>query len=237
MMNFILTLLASAAVSASLSALVVWLTKTWITERLKNAIKHEYDEKLESHKAQLKARADVETERLKSQLSIAAAEHQVRFSGLHEKRAEVIAEVYGLLVQAYWDGASFASPAEFAGEPGKREKYNTAMKSLFAFSQQFERNRIYLPEDVCLLIDPVIQEMRGKIVSFGTYLDFDGPGVLDETYREKHRIWWETWRYFDKEVPTVRRALERDLRSLLGDVGQPIAPHDHLGSEISNGAV
>ena len=172
MTDFALSLLASAAVSASLSAFVVWLTKAWISERLKNAIKHEYDEKLESHKAQLKAQADVETERLKSQLSIAAAEHQVRFSGLHTKRAEVIAEIYDLLVQAHWDGASFASPAEFVGEPGKREKYNTAMKSLYAFSQKFERNRIYLPEDVCKLIDPVIQEMRGKIITFGTYLDF-----------------------------------------------------------------
>lgn len=103
-----------------------------------------------------------------------AAEHQVRFSELHTKRANVIAEIYSLLVQAHWDGANFASPAEFSGEPDKREKFRKAMKSLFGFSEQFEKTRIYLPEDVYLLIDPIIEEMRGKVVIFGSYLDDDG---------------------------------------------------------------
>ena len=116
---------------------MIWLTKSWISERLKNSIKNEYDEKLETHKAQLKAQADIESERLRSQLSIAATEHQVKFSSLHDKRAEVIAELYGLLVQAHWDAGSFISPVEFGGEPTKKEKYVTAMNAIADFFRFF----------------------------------------------------------------------------------------------------
>jgi hypothetical protein len=72
------------------AGLTVLALRTWISERIKGSIKAEYDEKLETHKAQLKAQSDVEIEQLKSRLSVAAAQQQVRFSRLHEKRAEVI---------------------------------------------------------------------------------------------------------------------------------------------------
>src|SRR5215469_2732514 len=53
----------------------------------------------EGFKAQLKASADTEIERLKVSLQMSALEHEVRFSKLHEKRAEVIAELYGRLME------------------------------------------------------------------------------------------------------------------------------------------
>src|ERR1700733_2363475 len=90
-MNFTLNgvweLLATAGItSAAVSAFIVWISKEWLTEKLRARIKSEYDEKLETHKAQLKAHGDVEIERLKSQLSVAAAERQLQFANLHEKR-------------------------------------------------------------------------------------------------------------------------------------------------------
>ena len=41
--EFITSIVSSALVSGA----VVWLSKAWISERLKNAIKNEYDQKLE----------------------------------------------------------------------------------------------------------------------------------------------------------------------------------------------
>ena len=71
MFDLIISILSAATVSTLLTGALLWLTKSWISERLKNAIKHEYDEKLESHKAQLKAESDTTLERLKSQLQVA----------------------------------------------------------------------------------------------------------------------------------------------------------------------
>jgi short subunit dehydrogenase-like uncharacterized protein len=95
--NFVAQVLASATVSTALSAILVWLTKTWISGRLRGSIKSESDQRLEAHKAQRKAQSDIEIEKLRSQLSISATEHQVRFANLHEKRAEVITTTYSLL--------------------------------------------------------------------------------------------------------------------------------------------
>ena len=52
-MTLIETVVASLLSSGVLVALVIFLTKTWISERLKNAIKSEYDLKLEEYKAKL----------------------------------------------------------------------------------------------------------------------------------------------------------------------------------------
>lgn len=54
---------------------------------------------LERFRASLNSEANSTIERLKHELQLVSLEHQVRFSKLHEKRAEVIAELYGLLVE------------------------------------------------------------------------------------------------------------------------------------------
>lgn len=52
-MNFMTTVLSSVAVSSFLLIGATWLLRSWITERLKNAIKHEYDREIESYKSML----------------------------------------------------------------------------------------------------------------------------------------------------------------------------------------
>jgi len=42
MFSTVVTFLSSVAVSTALSAALVWLLQNWISERLKNAIKHEW---------------------------------------------------------------------------------------------------------------------------------------------------------------------------------------------------
>lgn len=214
--EFSVQLLSSAAVSAFLSGFLIWLTKSWISERLKNSIKNEYDERLETHKAQLKAQADIESERLRSQLSIAATEHQVKFSRLHDKRAEVIAALYGLLVQAHWDAGSFISPIELGGEPTKKEKYVTAMNAIADFFRSFEKNKIYLPSELCDLLEKFVQTMRQKVIGFGVYVQIDEGTMASQSYQKKLEAWTASWEYFDKEVPVARAALEQELRSILG---------------------
>jgi len=63
-----------------------WLIKTALTSKL--------TQETEAFKARLKADGDAEIEKLKHSLEKVAVEHQVRFSKLHEKRAEIIADLY-----------------------------------------------------------------------------------------------------------------------------------------------
>lgn len=215
MISFLLQLLASAAVSASLTAALVWLSKSWISERLKNSIKHEYDQKLETHKAQLSAHSAIETERLRSQLNMQATEHAVRFQGLHEKRAAVIAEMYALLVEAYWRASSFASPMEWAGEPDKQQKYSDAMNSFATFFQFFDKHQIYLPPAICAQIEAFVREMRKMVIGFGVYLRHDERTMPLDSVNKKHDAWIRASEFMEKEVPIARVSLENELRAIL----------------------
>lgn len=215
MENFLVQLISSAAFSAFLSGLLIWLTKSWISERLKSSIKNEYDEKLETHKAQLKAQADIESERLRAQLSISATEHQVKFSRLHDKRADVIAELYSLLVQAHWDAGSFVSPIGFVGE-SKTKKYITTMNAIADFFRFFEKNKIYLHEELCEILEKFVRTMRERVIGFGVYVQLNEDTLTQESQKKKQEAWMESWAYFDKEVPLARAALEKELRGVLG---------------------
>ena len=64
------TVLASLAASGALTATLVFLAKSWLSERLKQSIQHEYSEKLESFKVQLRAENDIAMEKLKTATNV-----------------------------------------------------------------------------------------------------------------------------------------------------------------------
>ncbi len=198
------------AITGNALALTVlgWLAKSVVAGWL--------SKDLETHKAKLQSEGSVALERLKHNLELVGVEHQVRFSKLHDKQAEVIGQLYALLVDGFWAASSFASMIEWNGEPAKSEKYVTAMNALAEFFRYFDKNRIYIPPDICEQLDAFLQEMRHKIIGFGTYVRMNEEGLPQHVLEEKHRAWEEAWRYFSEEVPKARAALEKELRTMLG---------------------
>lgn len=144
--DFIIQIISSASVSVLLSGLLVWIARFWLSERLKNSIKHEYDQKLEAHKVQLKAQADIEVEKLRSQLNILAAEHEIQFTRLHEKRAEVIAETYALLKNLYSRIQDYVAYFEFPGMPPKAERGRIAREGAQKFQDYYSTKLIFFPK-------------------------------------------------------------------------------------------
>jgi hypothetical protein len=97
--NLITTILTSASVSAALTAVIVWLTKNWIGERIKGSITHEYNQKLESYKSQLKKEHDQEIERLKAELGEVSSERNARRDYEYEARKKLYSKYEPLLFQ------------------------------------------------------------------------------------------------------------------------------------------
>ncbi len=168
-------------------------------------------------KVQLQSQSDLSATEFKAKLELAATEHQVRFSRLHERRAEVIAETYRLLVEAMWAAEDFLSLAEWVGEPSKAEKYVTARNSLAEYFRQHDRNRIYLPPLVNSQMDSLMGGIRGDVIHFGVYAQMPNETLQDHTIREKHDIWHKTYKRMRDEVPVARALLEDEFRKLLGD--------------------
>jgi len=48
MNEIVISVLASIAASGALVGVLVWLSKEWISARLRSSIQHEYDQKLET---------------------------------------------------------------------------------------------------------------------------------------------------------------------------------------------
>lgn len=171
---------------------------------------------LERFKSELASASIAAAERLKHELHLAAQEHQVLVSKLHEKRAQVVAEVYGLLVEFQWAAQDFVSQVEFVGEPNKRDKYVTAMNKAAEFYRCFDKNRIYLPHSLCEKLDEFIKAMRTKVIDFGVYVRLDESKMSDQTFEKKSEAWDRASDYFNSEVPKARAALEQELRAIIG---------------------
>ena len=208
--NFIVQIITSAAVSVSLSGLLLWLTKSWLSEHLKNAIKHEYDQKLETHKAQLKAQSDVELEKLRSQLNITVTEHEVRFSRLHEKRAEVIAETYSLLKELYMRLGDYVKIFEIAGDTPKEQRRDAAATAHKSLREYYPKKLIFLPKSTA----NKVQDIDVQLVRTFNEFVFDVEMNKNSGYAQK---WIEIFERVNGEIKEALEELEDELRTLLGD--------------------
>jgi hypothetical protein len=65
-MQDLLTVLASVTFSGLLTTALIWVLRTWISERLRQSIQHEYAQKLEAFKAKLQAEHNVALEKLRA---------------------------------------------------------------------------------------------------------------------------------------------------------------------------
>jgi hypothetical protein len=211
----VLTILSSLVASGLLSAALLWLTKNWISERLKNAIKHEYDEKLETHKAQLKSQSDVSIERLKSQLQVTAAERNVRYSKIFERTAETVAETYKRLLAFHDAVAAYTSIIEYQGDPSKAERRKTAGEKYKEFLDYYRPNCLFLPKETENRIDEFYPKLHRTAINFMVGVEEDRDRILRKSNPDKD-TWIETMDFMNKEVPPLLNLLKDDLRKILG---------------------
>lgn len=88
--------------NATAIAILGWLTKSLLEKLLQRDAKR--------FEIEIKAKADATIEQVKSALQLRTIEHQVAFSGLHQKRASVIADLNGLLAETLWEAENVLSP-------------------------------------------------------------------------------------------------------------------------------
>ena len=211
---FIWQLIASAGVSAALSSLLIWITKSWLSERLSQSIRSEYNQKLETHKAQLKASSDVEIERLRSQLNISATEHQVRYAKMHEARAEAIAETYSLLKELYICLADYIKPFEPAGGVPREQRRERAHAALVKFKSYYPTKLIFLPSDVADHLAEIDMQLTRVFNEFFLGVEKAQAAGSDDVTK-----WIEIVDRVNTEFQTAYKRLEAEFRKLIGSEG------------------
>lgn len=200
--------------SALLTAAIVFLAKNWISERIKGAIKNEYDLQLESHKSKLKSESDTQIEQFKAQLHIAAAERSIRLTRVFEKTVETVAGTYERLLWFHDAVAEYTSIVEFESTPPKEERRKILAEKYQDFLLFYRPRRPFLPKRTVSSID----DFRAKLHK--TSLDFMWKvekRELRATQGKDHvDTWFEAHQFMTEKVPPILSLLEDDLRKILG---------------------
>ncbi|MFZ0308371.1 MAG: hypothetical protein WAL89_09350 [Candidatus Sulfotelmatobacter sp.] len=186
-------------------AVAAWLIRTALDQALTRDA--------EAFKARLKADADVETEKLKSSLQMIAFEHQIRFSNLHAKRAEVIADIYSQMVEVEQHGKRFVYVEVF--NQTRQQAYSETMNRLVDFFFFLEKRRIYLPENICNLMQNFVDTIRKHVIRTNIYEPIEQP-LNEKILEEKIKVIQEVNEAFEGSIPAARTELEKEFRRLLG---------------------
>lgn len=206
--------LSAVGIASVLAAgLILLALRTFVSERIKAAIKAEYDQKLELHKSQLASQTAVEVERLRSQLNIVAAERQFRFSTLHQKRAEVIAEAYALLKRAHTALQEYLHIFQPAGSPPSAERQAAAVEAFNALRNFFSPNRIFVPERIAAKMDDIIAKFGALYLGFVR----DVENAKDADNSRVTTTWVAVTESITNLSKTALFDLEQEFRKLLGD--------------------
>jgi len=198
--------------SALTSGIIIWLSKSWISERLKNAIKHEYDEKLETLKIQLNAQNSIELEKIKSKLYENSIEHQIKFSKLHDIRAEVIAETYSLLYDLYYAIAKYTTKIESGQTESRKRRFELAHEAFDIFYKYYQKKVIYLPKETVSNIRILDTKLTESFYDF--WIIVDGKEEDDD---EAMKTWQEIYKNINGEIKNTLSQLEDEFRTLLGE--------------------
>ena len=172
---------------------------------------------LAEHRVRLEAENQRAAQSFGHELSLAAREHDIRFGKLHERRAETIAKLYELLVEASDKGASYTSPVGHSSDLPKSEQFNEFAASYNAAAQYFYRHKLFLPAATCAKVDELFTGLRDQPSKLNMYMNMaeQHPGSSIELKRLE--AWDAAWKYFKDDFKPAMAALEHDLRVLLGD--------------------
>jgi hypothetical protein len=90
------------------------------------------------------------------------------------------------------------------------------MNKFVEFFRFFDKNRIYFPEALCSSLESIAMRVRSHVIEFGVYTQFDDLSLNDHTREQKMAAWTKGWEAIKNDIPTARKQLENEFRSLLG---------------------
>jgi hypothetical protein len=204
------------------SSVVIFIARTIfikIFDFARDRYKSSLDKDLENYKYTLL----LEAERYKTELNIAFAEQNIRFSKLHETRAKVIEELYMKLLEL----RSMVERLELQSVIGNVESLkraeNEVFQFMFDFRDYFDKIEIYIPSEVCSFINDLIIHSIGSLTDVMKVSNLNKEERLsllaNKTVQERHEH-----DITKLKVSEVLKKLKHSFRTLLGDTTTDTEP-------------
>ncbi len=150
---------------------------------------------------------DRDLEKFKSNLEKMAFEHQIRFSTLHEKRAQIIAELHSRLYDFQWAVSAFLRDFHKNNENDKTKSVRELDNKSYKFKDYFDKHRIYFTENICSTVDELVD------ILYSAYVPLE---IRDRSDDKLKQVWGECADTVLKKYPAIRASLENDFRIILG---------------------
>ena len=189
---------------AVLLAAVAWL--------IRSLASHLLTKDIEKYKFDLKREADKELEAIKASLNIEALTHQIRFSKLHNRRADVIEQLYRKIVALETAAACLEAEFQMDDQKELKEKADSLIDRFFEVHSFIEDNNIYFSED-----------LSNNIKEFNTLYFNLSIGIYYQPKSENKGEFIKAFRkekdQFDSQNKKIKAVIESDFRKLLGVKG------------------
>ncbi len=136
---------------------------------------------------------------------------KIKFSKLQEKRTEVIARIYSLLVKAQWATESYMTFGNY-----DNEKHNSACIATNKLRRYFITNQIYFPKPIRNLLAELIEKLLEKVFGFTWHLITSNKDLPEEVRGNQYKNFVEEWNDFKTEFPKLLTILEKEIDKILG---------------------
>jgi len=141
-------------------------------------------------------------------------EHHVRFSKLHDERAEVIKQLNSKLVKMEKSLRSYMNPLQYENAPSEEEQQKIAAQSAGNFIWFFDENRIFFKTNVCDLMEDIYKIFRKAWIDFHIYHDSFSLSRVVQSRKAELRL--DAYNSIKERFPELRKQLEDEFRKILG---------------------
>ncbi|MBA3484183.1 MAG: hypothetical protein H0T51_20445 [Pirellulales bacterium] len=186
------------ALTVSIVTFVAWMSREWIGEKIRRSVQHNYD---------------VQLERLRGDLRVDAFRNETRFTQLHEKRAQTIADVYAALQKLRAKVADYIGDDTFNVEPLIAERRELALAALRELADAFQPREIYFPQSTANRVRELIGEWKLLMRKFEETVENAAPHGRGDWATK----WGEVQERMGSELRVIFEELREEFRQLLGD--------------------
>lgn len=170
---------------------------------------------------------DKELQRVQTELE----KEQIVFSGLHEKRAEIVSEFYAKMDEFDEDMRSVVHPAFDNEDEPMQENIEAAAESGEEFRRYYKKKKIYFPSEICETTEELLSEYNEMFHDFAIFRVHDQENSPLNA-NKRLDTWVEKWDSLtEDEIPKLREELENHFRELLG-VNTEMRLENEVGSGL-----
>ena len=178
---------------------------------LKEEVKKDFNEKIETYKTKLSEELAIKIEPLKSELAKNNITHQIQFGYLHQERSKVVLELYKKLQElhsAMVNWTAFMQPIIENAEKESQDRTDRVNLAISDFKNYYIINKLFFSKSFCEFIDLVFKEYWDKGWEFGYSQERIKSGQLSEEY----------FKHYSDEMSKISREIKENLPKKIEEI-------------------